>query len=129
MKEVQLLVSHKDATPLYLQVKTQLVQAIMNGHLEPHESLPSIRRLALQSETSVITIKRAYEELENEGWIYTRPGKGSFVDEVDKQKKRKHLMERYEQKLFIWSEEALNDGLSIDDVKDVIRRWEIVNKT
>lgn len=71
--------SNESKEPLYVQLKTQLKQQIIDGTLEPNEELPSIRMLAKSIKTSVITVKRAYADLEQEGFLYTRAGVGTFV--------------------------------------------------
>lgn len=75
------VISQADPRPLYLQVKEQLLHRIAVGELQPGEEIPSIRQLAADSRVSVITIKRAYLELELEGVIQTRQGRGSYVAE------------------------------------------------
>lgn len=75
------IISQADPRPLYLQVKEQLLHRIAVGDLKPGEEIPSIRQLAADIRVSVITIKRAYLELELEGVIQTRQGRGSFVAE------------------------------------------------
>ena len=65
--------------PIYLQIKNQIRDAILNGELEADELLPSIRFLAKELRVSVITTKRAYDELEKDGFIHSVHGKGSFV--------------------------------------------------
>lgn len=75
------LISQADPRPLYLQVKEQLRHRIAMGELAPGAEIPSIRQLAADIRVSVITIKRAYLELELEGVIQTRQGRGSFVAE------------------------------------------------
>ncbi len=76
-----LVISQTDPRPLYLQVKDQLRHRIAVGELKPGEEIPSIRALAASIQVSVITIKRAYLELEHEGVIQARQGRGSFVSE------------------------------------------------
>ena len=76
-----LLISQTDPRPLYLQVKDQIRHRIAVGELKAGDEIPSIRALAADSRVSVITIKRAYLELEHEGVIQTRQGRGSFVAE------------------------------------------------
>jgi GntR family transcriptional regulator len=75
------VISQTDPRPLYLQVKEQLRHHIAVGELAPGAEIPSIRQLAADIRVSVITIKRAYLELELEGVIQTRQGRGSFVAE------------------------------------------------
>ena len=73
------VISQTDPHPLYQQVKDQLRHRIAVGELQPGDEIPSIRQLAADIRVSVITIKRAYLELELEGVIQTRQGRGSFV--------------------------------------------------
>jgi GntR family transcriptional regulator len=73
------IISQTDPRPLYLQVKEQIRHRIAVGELKPGEEIPSIRALAADIRVSVITIKRTYLELEREGVIQTRQGRGSFV--------------------------------------------------
>lgn len=74
-----LLISQTDARPMYLQILEQIRQRVAAGDWPPGKELPSIRALAADLRVSVITVKRAYLELEAEGVIVTRHGKGSFV--------------------------------------------------
>jgi len=75
----ELLISQADGRPMYLQLMDQIRRRIAAGDWPPGHELPSIRALAADVEVSVITVKRAYLELEREGVIVTRQGKGSFV--------------------------------------------------
>ena len=72
-------IDNKSGTPIYDQIYTQIKSQIISGALREDEMLPSIRGLAKDLRISFITTKRAYEELEKEGFVYTIPGKGSFV--------------------------------------------------
>lgn len=76
---MHIFIDNKSGIPIYDQICTQLRGLILGGELTEDEPLPSIRGLAKDLRISVITTKRAYEELEKEGLIYTLPGKGSFV--------------------------------------------------
>lgn len=73
------VLSQKDSRPMYLQIIEQIKNKIAAGDWPQGHKLPSIRELAISSSVSVITVKRAYQELENEQVIYTQQGKGSFV--------------------------------------------------
>jgi GntR family transcriptional regulator len=75
------LISQSDKRPMYLQIMEQIKQRIAVGDWAPGQLIPSIRQLAVDLEVSVITVKRAYLELEHEGVIVTRHGKGSQVAE------------------------------------------------
>jgi GntR family transcriptional regulator len=78
----QLFLSQHDSTPMYVQIMDQIVTKVMAGDWRPGQAIPSIRELASASGVSVITVKRAYLELEHAGVIITRQGKGSFVAET-----------------------------------------------
>ena len=77
-----LTISQADPRPMYLQIKEQIRHRIAVGEWQPGHEVPSIRALAIELRVSVITIKRAYAELESEGVIDTRHGKGSFVTDA-----------------------------------------------
>ena len=78
---MQLYIDNRSGAPIYDQIYSQIKDAILSGQVAAGEALPSIRALAKDLRISVITTKRAYDELENEGFIYTLPGKGCFVAE------------------------------------------------
>ena len=73
------IISQSDKRPMYLQIMEQIKQRIVVGDWKEGQPIPSIRQLAVDSQVSVITVKRAYLELEREGVIVTQQGKGSFV--------------------------------------------------
>ena len=77
----ELVISHADRRPMYLQIMEQVRRRIAVGDWAPGQEIPSIRALAAAVQVSVITVKRAYLELERDGVIVTRQGKGSFVAE------------------------------------------------
>lgn len=76
---MKIIVSNTSDQPLYMQIKEQIKAAILQGELKEGEMLPSIRALANDLHVSVLTTKRVYDELEAEGFISTKVGKGSFV--------------------------------------------------
>jgi len=78
---MQLYIDNRSGAPIYDQIYSQIKDAILSGQVTEGEALPSIRALAKDLRISVITTKRAYDELESEGFIYTLPGKGCFVSE------------------------------------------------
>ncbi|NLJ64233.1 MAG: GntR family transcriptional regulator [Christensenellaceae bacterium] len=85
--------------PIYLQIKNQIRDAIINGEFEAEELLPSIRVLAKELRVSVITTKRAYDELEREGYIHSVQGKGSFVAAQNKELMREKMLKKIEASL------------------------------
>ena len=76
---MDILISNASGKPIYDQIASQIKNLIISGQLAQGDSLPSMRLLAQELRISVITTKRAYEELERDGFIETFPGKGSFV--------------------------------------------------
>ena len=80
---MDIIISNSSGQPIYEQICRQIKGAVASGKLKPGEPLPSIRNLARDLRISVITTKRAYEELERDGFICTVAGKGSFVAQQD----------------------------------------------
>lgn len=76
---MKIIISNSSSVPIYEQIKNAIINQIMNGDLEEDEVLPSIRSLASDIKISVMTIKKAYDELESEGYIVSIQGKGTFV--------------------------------------------------
>lgn len=76
---MNIIISNNSNVPIYEQIKNSIIKQILDGDLQENELLPSIRVLAKDIRISVMTIKKAYDELEEEGYIITRQGKGSFV--------------------------------------------------
>jgi len=77
--EMSIVISQTDGRPIYLQIMEQIRQRVVLGDWKPGEQIPSIRAMAIALQISVITVKRAYLELEREGVIVTQHGKGSIV--------------------------------------------------
>jgi GntR family transcriptional regulator len=88
MDNLFIVVSHLNPDPMYKQITDQVKDAIASGGLQPEAKLPSIREMARELKISEITIKRAYSDLENEGFIITRSGLGSYIAEINKDKLR-----------------------------------------
>ena len=79
VRQMDIILSNSSGKPIYEQITDQVKEQIMTGALAAGDALPSMRLLAKELRISVITTKRAYEELEREGFLYSVPGKGSFV--------------------------------------------------
>ena len=94
-----LVISPQNPDPLYKQVMDQLKDAVAGGSLKPGERLPSIREMAKELNISEITIKRAYTDLEAEGFIYTRAGLGSFVADMDRDRLRQDKLHEIREEL------------------------------
>ena len=115
---MNLMISNSSGQPIYEQIYRQIKDLVLGGGLAEHQPLPSIRLLAKDLRISVITTKRAYEELEREGLIYTVPGKGSFVAERNAQLVREEHLRQIETHL------AQRCGL---DNKDLMEMFSILH--
>lgn len=93
---MQLYIDNRSGAPIYDQIYSQIKDAILSGQVTEGETLPSIRALAKDLRISVITTKRAYDELESEGFIYTLPGKGCFVAERSTELLREENLKKIE---------------------------------
>ena len=94
---MQLYIDNHSGAPIYDQIYSQIKDAILSGQVTEGEALPSIRALAKDLRISVITTKRAYDELESEGFIYTLPGKGCFVAERSTELLREENLKKIEE--------------------------------
>ena len=117
---MKIIVTNSSPDPIYEQVARQIKAQIISGGLREGESLPSIRRLAQDLQISVITTKRAYEELEKEGFIDTVEGKGSFVAMQNKELLREKKMKIVEEKMAEAVEEARLLGITRAELKEML---------
>lgn len=114
--------SNTNPDPLYKQVKDQIIHAIVSGDIKENEILPSIRTMANELKISVITVKRAYADLENEGYIITRPGLGSFVAPINKKNLRGEKILEIEESLKDLVIEAEKYNIEIDDIIKILEK-------
>ena len=119
--KLNIIISNSSQVPLYEQIESQIKNQIVNMILKPGEPLPSIRTLAKELKVSIITTKRAYEELEKEGFIKTVVGKGTFVAEANNERLREVAMYEIENKLeeAIISAKAI--GLTLEETLNIIK--------
>ncbi|MEW8954974.1 GntR family transcriptional regulator, partial [Clostridium sp.] len=108
------------ADPIYEQIRAQIESAILSGELREGEGLPSIRNLAQTLKISVITTKRAYEELERSGFIETVKGKGSFVSSQNKELLKEMKIRNVEEYLLKAVEEGKTVGITLEDLKEML---------
>ncbi len=109
---MKIIISNISGQPLYQQIKDQIKAAILHGELQEGELLPSIRALANDLHVSVLTTKRVYDELESEGFILTKAGKGSFVAQENLELLRESKRHMVEVKLSEAWETARSLGIS-----------------
>ncbi len=117
---MNITVQTKSGLPIYEQIERQIKEMIVSGALKEGESLPSIRALAADSKISVITVKRAYEDLEKEGMIYSVQGKGFYVDNPDLQYMKEKQTLGVEEKLGEWVKLAKDAGMSLEEAQDML---------
>ena len=117
---MKVIISNSSPDPIYEQVTRQVKAQIISGELREGESLPSIRRLAQDLQISVITTKRAYEELEKEGFIDTVEGKGSFVAMQNKELLREKKMKVVEEKLAEAVEQSRLLGVTRTELEEML---------
>lgn len=117
---MDIIISNSSNDPIYLQIVNQIKAMIMSGELAPGEALPSMRNLAMQMRISLITTKRAYEELERDGFIETYTGKGSFVKAQNPEFLREENLRQAEELLTKAVEKAKMSGIGIDELKELL---------
>ncbi|MDU6031925.1 MAG: GntR family transcriptional regulator, partial [Peptoniphilus harei] len=93
---MKIIISNDSGLPIYEQIKNQIKAQIVAGELKADEDLPGMRTLASDLKVSVITTKRAYNDLEQEGYIYSMPGKGSFVKKLNEEVVRENALSEIE---------------------------------
>ena len=114
--------SNMSSVPIYQQVATQIKSNILNGSLKYNDQLPSIRSLAKELEVGIITIKKSYEVLLQEELIYSKGAVGYFVNDIDLATVLIIKKEEYFNELKSIIDEAINDGLNINDIKEIFNR-------
>ena len=118
---MNIIISNSSGKPIYEQITAQLKGQIMNGTLKPGEALPSMRLLAKELRISVITTKRAYEELERSGFVTTVPGKGCFVAHQDQETRKEAVLCRVEEHLTKAVEEARVGAVSLAEMEEMLQ--------
>jgi GntR family transcriptional regulator len=114
--------AHPD--PMYKQVTDQIKDAIASGELKPNERLPSVRELSEALHVSAITIKRAYQDLETDGYILTRAGLGSFVASVERDALRERKLSELREELRRLVRSSAKFGIYASDIVELTRQVE-----
>jgi GntR family transcriptional regulator len=117
---MNIIISNASPDPIYEQIRQQIRSHILRGEIEPGEPLPSIRHLAQQLQISVITTKRAYEELERDGFIETVSGKGSFVAPQKPELLREKRMSLIERSLMDLVAESKILDISLEELQEML---------
>ena len=119
--DITIIISNLSNDPIYLQIIDQIKGLIFSGEIKKDDALPSMRNLAKDLQISVITTKRAYEELEKEGFIVSLTGKGSFVSGQNKELLRRKKMKILEGYLKEVLKESKILNLSMEEIIDIMR--------
>ncbi|MBG9713100.1 GntR family transcriptional regulator [Bacillus cereus] len=117
---MKILISNTSKVPLYQQIIDQIKEQIRDGTLKEGDPLLSIRLLARDLQISVITSKRAYEELEKEGYIYSTVGKGSFVAAKEKYTENSNMKSILKEKLIVMIQECKNNDVKKEELIHIL---------
>ena len=120
MPQVDIIISNSSGKPIYEQIAEQVKEQIMAGALAAGDALPSMRLLAKELRISVVTTKRAFEELERDGFLENVPGKGCFVAPQNRELLREAQLRRVEEKLTQAIEEARRGAVSLEELKEML---------
>ncbi len=117
---MELVISNSSDQPIYEQIASQVRAQVLAGQLQEGDRLPSIRSLATQLRISAITTKRAYQELENQGFIHTVPGKGCFVASNNLDLLREERLRMVEVSLAKAVSDARMAGITADELREML---------
>ena len=117
---MDILISNASGVPIYEQIEEQIKSQIMTGSLVAGEALPSMRVLAKELKISIITTKRAYEDLERDGYIESVTGKGSFVKAVNSDIVKENMMFEIQELLDKACDKAVIGKVTRDELKEMI---------
>ena len=116
---MHLIINHSSMQPIYEQIMSQIKTMIMHGDLHENTMLPSVRALAKDLKVSALTVKKAYDSLEQEGFVVTIHGKGSFVACANQvqmlEEKRKEVEEEFDKTI----KKARSCGMTEDEIKEL----------
>lgn len=117
---MNIIISNQSSIPLYEQISSQIRSAVLKGELSAGEALPSIRQLARELRVSIITTKRAYEELESQGYVQAVPGKGSFVSSASSQRLREAALAQLEDQLGEAVAAGAALGVTLEEMQETV---------
>lgn len=116
---MNIFIDNRSGAPIYDQIYSQIKNQIISGTLVANEPLPSIRNLAKDLRISVVTTKRAYDELEREGFVYTLPAKGCFVAAQNTELLKEHNLKKIEEHIMEIKELSAACQLSKNDIIEI----------
>ncbi|MDD7184716.1 MAG: GntR family transcriptional regulator [Ruminococcus sp.] len=118
---MDIIITNSSGEPIYQQIYSQIKNMILNGTLKEGDALPSMRTLAQQMRISIITTKRAYEELERDGFIESYTGKGSFVKAQNTELFREQNLREAENLIAQACEKAKMCGIGLDELQEILK--------
>lgn len=119
---MRVLISNASSEPIYNQISNQIKSQIIKGDLQEGELLPSIRGLAKDLQISVITTKRAYDELEKDGFVYTVPGKGTYIAMQNRELLKERKLEIIKDQLNVLIDECRQMDISYKEIDNIVRK-------
>ena len=125
---MKIIISNDSGLPIYEQIKNQIKAQIVVGELKADEDLPGMRTLASDLKVSVITTKRAYNDLEQEGYIYSMPGKGSFVKKLNEEVVRENALSEIEKYFTDAMTVAKSSGIDIEELQEILKSLDEVGE-
>ena len=125
---MKIIISNDSGLPIYEQIKNQIKAQIVAGELKADEDLPGMRTLASDLKVSVITTKRAYNDLEQEGYIYSMPGKGSFVKKLNEEVVRENALSEIEKYFTDAMTVAKAAGIEIEELQEILKTLDEVGE-
>ena len=125
---MKIIISNDSGIPIYEQIKNQIKAQIVAGELKADEDLPGMRTLASDLKVSVITTKRAYNDLEQEGYIYSMPGKGSFVKKLNEEVVRENALAEIEKYFTDAMTVAKAAGIEIEELQEILKTLDEVGE-
>ncbi len=125
---MKIIISNDSGLPIYEQIKNQIKAQIVAGELRADEGLPGMRTLASDLKVSVITTKRAYNDLEQEGYTYSMPGKGSFVKKLNEEVVRENALAEIEKYFYDAMTVAKTAGIGIDELQEILKTLDEVGE-
>ena len=117
---MHLIISNSSSVPIYEQIKEQIIEQIMNDELKEDEMLPSIRSLSKDIKISLMTIKKAYDQLESDGYIVSIAGKGTFVASRNSNLVKEHAQKEIEDNIQKVIDLAVRYDISKDEIIDLV---------
>lgn len=118
---MNIIINSSSMVPIYEQIVESVKKSIASGELKPEEALPSVRGLARELKISALTVKKAYDQLEEEGFTVTVHGKGTFVLSINNELVREEQMKELESDMQVIVDKARRYDISMDELKDLFR--------